>query len=132
MPHATFRDLPCMLGAVEILLAGPNASLPPAPELQVDMLARVTKKQLQVHVEVQKYEHCEVQAPTLAVALNAGLQEGGSQSWMPALEELLEAHVPTVFTGYSREDVVAGLASFEHARLHAASVRSGCSARSAS
>mmetsp|Transcript_15555 Transcript_15555/g.44602 ORF Transcript_15555/g.44602 Transcript_15555/m.44602 type:complete len:335 (-) Transcript_15555:241-1245(-) len=114
MPHAAFRDLASCLGCpVHLRLVGPaaGAAQPGAPVPPEAAQLRIRALRLRYEdLEFQQGRAPEDGPPSLAVALNAGLQEDGGRSWLPAMRRLLDAGVPTVVTGYSREDSVACLA----------------------
>lgn len=110
MPHVLFSDLPALLGHTELLLVGPNALEPACGRDAVPDPNRNCSGQLSVQVEKSLYHSSKSASPSLALALNAGLQSSYGRHWLPTIKLLLEMRIPTVITGYNADDVVGGLA----------------------
>eukprot|EP00931_Biecheleriopsis_adriatica_P005635 TRINITY_DN107129_c0_g1_i1.p1 TRINITY_DN107129_c0_g1~~TRINITY_DN107129_c0_g1_i1.p1 ORF type:complete len:310 (+),score=64.59 TRINITY_DN107129_c0_g1_i1:57-986(+) len=104
MPLRAFQDLPLLLGRTEISLIGPRAHVAACDAVET---AEAT---MSIRVATSLYQDCSLEAPQLALALNAGLQSSRGRQWLPAMRRLLAQDTPTVITGYSSQDIVAGLA----------------------
>eukprot|EP00746_Dinoflagellata_sp_MGD_P130782 gnl/MRDRNA2_/MRDRNA2_64658_c0_seq1.p1 gnl/MRDRNA2_/MRDRNA2_64658_c0~~gnl/MRDRNA2_/MRDRNA2_64658_c0_seq1.p1 ORF type:complete len:340 (+),score=50.68 gnl/MRDRNA2_/MRDRNA2_64658_c0_seq1:54-1073(+) len=104
-PHSTFRSLPFVFGTTHLTLIGPDVAHSPHAFSKFDV------QNLHIRMVEDRYENfakgCP-QPPTMVVAFNAGLQ---SRSWLPALQHLVMAEVPTVVTAYDEVDLVSSLSA---------------------
>eukprot|EP00930_Biecheleria_cincta_P073127 TRINITY_DN60442_c0_g1_i1.p1 TRINITY_DN60442_c0_g1~~TRINITY_DN60442_c0_g1_i1.p1 ORF type:complete len:328 (+),score=40.11 TRINITY_DN60442_c0_g1_i1:79-1062(+) len=110
MPHALFFDLPALFGHTELHLVGPGASEHASIQGALTNPHCDSSRQLSIQVKRSLYHNSNLGSPSLALALNAGLQSSYGRHWLPTMKSSLETKTPTVITGYNADDVVGGLA----------------------